>query len=278
MSSRTKNIFIVILFLILAVILIVHFNKKPLLNDDWPIGYSKMAFSEINGDLLTVKNVRNFRYNSDETVINANYYDKTYNLNDLIKVWYIYEPFGYAAHSFLSFEFKDNVFLTISIEAKTNKNQSYNAFAGIFRTYPLMYVVADENDAVLMRANIRKNQVILYPTIATPEQGKKLLLEMLSEVNELNTNPKWYNTITANCTSLIAYHVNQVWPNTIPYSWKLVFAGFADELVYDHKLIDTNLTLKEAKVFYNITEKSREIGDVYNYSILIREEIDHKSK
>jgi len=268
------NKYLILLIVIFSVFFVWQANKKPLANDDWPTIYSVMASSTLEGDSLTVKNVRNFRYDAEQNVISPNYYDRTYNLNDLTKVWYLYEPFGYAAHSFLSFEFKDNIFLTISIEAKTNKKQNYSAYAGVLRTYPLMYVVADENDAVLMRANIRKNQVILYPTTVTNEEGRKLLLEIFREVNALNTSPKWYNTFNANCTSLIATHINNVWPNTIPYSWKLVLAGFADEIAYDHKWIDTNLTLKEAKEHFNITEKSRQIGDVDNYSTLIRQGFD----
>lgn len=261
----------------LAVILfclIFHFNQKPLLEDNWPITYSVGASSQLDGDMLAVKNVRNFRYDDKENVISADYYDRAYNLNDLVKVWYIYEPFGYAAHSLLSFEFKNDIFLTISIEAKTNKKQTYNAFAGIFRSYPLMYVVADENDSILMRANVRKNQVILYPTTVSPADGRKLLLEMMNEVNDLNVNPKWYNTLTANCTSLIAYHINQVWPGIIPFSWKLIFSGFADEIFFQKGWMDTKLSLEEAKEYYNITEKSRKAGDVFNYSRLIREGID----
>ncbi|HNP79692.1 MAG TPA: DUF4105 domain-containing protein [Candidatus Pacearchaeota archaeon] len=268
-----KKKIIISIFLILIISLIWHFNKKPLLNDDWPIGYSKTASSELNENLLSIKNIRNFTYDEGEKVISADYYDRTYNLNELKRVWYVYEPFGYAAHSLLSFEFENNVFLTISIEAKTNIHQSYNAFAGVFRTYPLMYVVADERDSLLVRANIRKNNVVLYPTTTNKEDARKLLLEMLREVNELNTRPKWYNTLNANCTSLIAYHVNQVWPNTIPYSWKLVFSGFSDELVYDHGFIDTSLSLKEAKIYYDITERSRVTGNNPNYSIIIREGI-----
>jgi hypothetical protein len=263
-------------FLFLATILcclIWHFNQKPPLIDDWPSEYLVTTSSTVDGDLLMVKNVRNFRYDQEGIVTSINYYDKTYNLSDLVKVWYIYEPFGYAAHSLLSFEFKNNIFLTISIEAKTNKKQTYNAFAGVFRTYPLMYVVADENDAIILRANVRKNQVILYPTTFSPENTRDLLLEMLGEVNRLNDNPKWYNTITANCTSLIVDHINKVSSSKIPYSWKLVFAGYADEVFYDAGLLDTNLSLEEAKKQYNVTELSKNAGDVSDYSILIRKNI-----
>lgn len=272
--KEMTNKWLIIFLIAIPLCLIWHFSQKPSLNGDWPAEYSVRASSVINGEVLTVKNVRNFRYNQEGIAKSINYYDRAYNLNDLIRVWYVYEPFGYAAHSFLSFEFKNGIFLTISIEAKTNKRQTYNAFAGAFRTYPLMYVVADENDAIMLRANVRKNQVILYPTTVNSKDARSLLLEMMREVNSLNSNPKWYNTVNANCTSLIAYHINQVWSDAIPYSWKLIFSGYADEIFYDKKIIATKLTLKEAKKYYNITEKSRKIGDVSDYSRLIRQGID----
>lgn len=275
---KINKIGLIIVFACLGILsfLIWHYSQKPPLNADWPETYSILPASEVNGNLLTIKNVRNFRYNPDESVAKVAYYDRTYNLDDLVKVWYIYEPFGYAAHSFLSFEFKNDIFVTISIEAKTTKEQKYDAWVGLLRSYPLIYVVADENDAVLMRANIRKNQVILYPTTVSAEAGKKLLLELLKETNELYFQPKWYNTVTANCTTLIGDHINNVWPNTIkPYEyWELIIAGYADDLAYNKKWIDTNLSLKEAKQYFNISEKSKSLGDVPNYSRLIREGID----
>lgn len=271
MIGRIRNK--IIIAVIVVFLLIVHFNQEAPSSGDWPLTYAVLPTSELRDNLLTVRNIRNFKYGADESVVSADYYDRTYDINRLVGVWYIYEPFGQAAHNLLSFEFEDDVFLTVSIEARTNKNQSYDAYAGVFRVYPLIYVVADEKDALFVRANIRKNQVVMYPTDASPEEAKLLLLDMMKSVNRLSIHPEWYNTLNANCTSLIATHVNDVWSGTIPYSLKLLFTGYSDEIVYDKGWILTDLSLKEAREHFNISERSGSVGYVDDYSRLIRKGI-----
>ena len=268
-----KRFFIIagILILILFIgFFIGQFFKDPSNQGDWPLIYQKIPEVEFNGNLALIKNIRNFRYDEKENVISQDYYDKIYNLSKVKKVWFIFEPFGYAAHTFLSFEFENNDYLTISIEARTEKHQKYKAFTGLLRSYSLFYVVADEHDAFLVRTNIRKNKVILFPSSLTKEQGSALLVDMLIEINDLKENPKWYNTATANCTSVLAKHINRFRAQSLPFSWELIFTGFVDDLAYNSGLIKTSLVLRQAKTYYDITEKSRKIGDNPDYSLLIR--------
>jgi hypothetical protein len=95
---------------------------------------------------------------------------------------------------------------------------------------------------------------------------------MLQKMNELSsTNPRWYNTLFANCTSSIAEHINKLTPGRISmFSWQLWLTASADELALNHGLLDTNLSIKQAREKYNINEISERVGDVPNYSIEIR--------
>ena len=73
-----------------------------------------------DGDFVTVKNVRNFRYSPTEADMILGYYDKTYNLEEVKKVCFVSVSFNendIAAHTFISFEFENQDFLSISIEA-----------------------------------------------------------------------------------------------------------------------------------------------------------------
>lgn len=241
----------------------------------WPVELQRLSTAEFNGDLVTVKNVRNFRYNGSEKPadIIPNYYDQTYDLAKLTKVWYIDEPFAgqpIAAHTFLSFEFSDGKFLAISIEARERPGQDYSVWLGLLHTYPLMYIAADERDIVFLRANIRSSDVYVYPVRATAFQGRQLLTDMLNSMNDLASHPRWYNTLTANCTSLITYHIGKIWPGRLPYSWKVWLTGYADQFALQQGLLDTNLPLAQAREKYYISQKSRQIGDVPDYSLQIR--------
>lgn len=245
---------------------------------DWQKALAIQSTAEFTGDSVTVHNVRNFRYNGserEEDLIPA-YYDKTYNLNNVKRVWFVVEPFKdlrIAAHAFLSFEFSDGSYLSISIEARKQKGQVYNLFKGMLHTYPLIYIATDERDAIMMRANVRKSQVYIYPVnLPDKKYAKILLTDMLNRMNEIVAHPKWYNTLWANCTSSIARHVNAIQPGRLGFlPWQLWATGFADELAFKAKLIDTDLSFEEAKKKFNVTEKSRKIGDVEDYSRLIRE-------
>jgi hypothetical protein len=241
---------------------------------DWQSHVAIMPTAEIEGNAVTVHNVRNFRYSDAETANVTEYYDRTYDLSRLTKIWFVAEPFsqsGNAAHTFLSFEFDDGNYLAMSVEARKTNGQEYGVFRGLLRTYPLIYVATDERDAVMVRTNVRKHEVYLYPVRTTPDKARSVFLDMLKTMNDLTAHPRWYNTLTANCTSLLAGHVNHVTPHRLPFwSWQLLFTGHADDLALRSGLLDTDLPIDAARKKFDITAVSREIGDVENYSDLIR--------
>src|SRR3989344_4848182 len=193
-----KKKILIVLIVALFCFVIWQGLKKPETNADWQDPLAVQSTAEFKGDMVTVKNVRNFRYTPEEKSI-ISYYDQDYDLAKISKAWYIVVPFAnrdYAAHSFMSFEFSDGSaertgnpaqlggkYLTISIEARKKKGQDYSLVWGMLRTYPLMYIAADERDSILMRANIRKDDVYLYPVKATPDQARLLLIDMLEKMN-----------------------------------------------------------------------------------------------
>lgn len=275
----TKKIIKKIL-LVLGCLLIIFIAwqglKKVPMEGDWQEQLKIISTAEFNGDLVTVKNVRNFRYSPTEKDMHPAYYDKTYDLTQIKKVWYVTEPFNEnqsAAHTFVSFEFNNGDFLAISIEARKTKDQIYSIWKGMLRTYPLVYIAADERDVLLLRANIRKDKVYVYPVkLEKPENGRLILVDMLTRMNELvSTKPAWYNTLFANCTSSIAKHVNKITPGRVSiFSWQLWLTASADELALKHGLIDTDLPIEQAREKYSVNESSERVGDVPNYSADIR--------
>ena len=262
--------------LFLIIFIVWQGSKKVPMQGDWQEQLAIIPTAEFNGDLVTVKNVRNFRYYPTEKDMYPAYYDKTYNLTQVKKVWYVTEPFNEnqsAAHTLVSFEFNNGDFLAISIEARKTKEQTYSIWKGMLRTYPLVYIAADERDVILLRANLRKDKVYVYPVkLEKPENGRLLLVDMLTRMNELvTTKPAWYNTLFANCTSSIAKHVNKITPGRISiFSWQLWLTASADELALKHGLLDTDLPIEQAREKYSINAISEKVGDVSSYSVEIR--------
>jgi len=274
--STRKKFFYAILCFLLVFIIWYSFFDKPSLEGDWQEQLATISTAEFNGNLVTVKNVRNFRYFPTEANMHPAYYDKTYDLSEVKNIWYITEPFNenkVAAHTFVSFEFNNGDFLSISIEARKTKDQKYSVWKGMLHSYPLVYMAADERDVVLMRANMRKDKVYVYPVRLEKDENAGLLLaDMLTRMNELTTtNPAWYNTMFANCTSSIVKHINKLTPGRVSmFSWQLLLTSSADELALKRGLLDTDLPIEQAREKYNINEISEKIGDVPTYSTDIR--------
>ncbi len=260
--------------IILAVFIIWQATKKVPTDGDWKDTLKVLSTAEFKDNLVTVKNVRNFQYDANGNPTIEVYYDKTYDLNKLKKVWYITAPFSpdsSFAHTFLSFEFEDNSFLVITIEGRLTKGQKYSPVNGTIRTFPLMYIATDERDAIYVRANIFKADIYIYPLKANQKDGKLLLVDMLNRMNELSIHPAWYNSIFANCTSSIAGHVNKLWPGMLTsFDWQVVLTSHADKMALDSGLIDTKLTIDQARKKFYITDISQKTGYAENYSTLIR--------
>ena len=125
---------------------------------DWEADVAKLAYAEIEGDNVTVRNIRNFAYRS-ETDYTPAWYDKRFDLStlegvDLVAVYWM----GPAiAHTFVSFAFAGGEHLAISIETRKEKGEGYSTLKGFFRQYELFYVAADERDVIRLRTNYRRD-------------------------------------------------------------------------------------------------------------------------
>lgn len=264
------------ILLIITIFVVVEFTKNAPSVGDWQTQLATPPTAEFSGDTVAIKNVRNFRYYPEEKDMHPGYYDKQYDLSKIKQVWYTTEPFNentFAGHTFLSFEFENGDFLAITMEARKTKEQSYSIWKGMLRTYPLIYIAADERDVTLVRANLRKDKVYVYPVkLSDPKNARILLTNILNEMNNLLVNPRWYNTMFSNCTSEIAKQVNKVSPGKISiFSWQLWLTASADELALKHGLLDTDLSIEDARSKFYINDKSEKAGDVPEYSKLIRE-------
>jgi len=103
--------------------------------------------------------------------------------------------------------------------------------------------VADERDVIRVRTNYRKSppeEVYLFRVAGTPERARRLFLDYIKDINELRDHPRFYNTITTNCTTMILAH-SAVNVGHIPYSWKIMLSGYAPEYAYERGRLDRSL-------------------------------------
>lgn len=258
--------------LIVVLTLTLYISIRPSNNRDWTTDQAILASTEFDGNLIHVNNIRNFTYRTTDDYT-PGYYDKTFDLTKLQRAYYIVEPFSDwegSAHTFVSFEFEGPEYLAISIEIRKEKGESFSALKGLFKRYELMYVIADERDAVKLRSNFRKDQVFVYPIKTTPERARLMFVDMLRRANKLAAKPEFYNTLTNTCTTNLAVHVNNIIPGRIPISYKVLFPGYSDQLAYDLGLIDTDLPFEAMREKFRINERAIQYADDPDFSTLIR--------
>jgi hypothetical protein len=255
-----------------ALVVVVWGNATPRNDRDWQPEVAVLPYADIKGDLVTVHNIRNFDYRT-ETDFTPAYYDKTFDLRrldrvDLIAVYWM----GPAiAHLFVSFGFGDD-HLAISIEARKDRTREYATLPGFFRQYELVYVVADERDVIRVRTNYRKSppeDVYLFRLIAPIGNGRRVFLDYMRDVNRLHDHPRFYNTLTTNCTTMILTHA-AVNPGHIPLSWKILLSGYAPEYVYDQGRLDRSLPFEELKRRSHINAAAQAADQAPDFSQRIR--------
>ena len=142
------------------------FAIKPSNERQWQPDLAKLPYATVDGDIVTVHNIRNFDYRSEFDFSPA-YYTKTYDLKKLegVDLFAVYWMGPAIAHTIMSFNFGDKDYLAVSIEARKELNEGYSTIKGFFRQYELTYIVADERDVIRLRTNYRKDppeDVYLY--------------------------------------------------------------------------------------------------------------------
>lgn len=124
------------------------------------------------------------------------------------------------------------------MEARREKGEDFSAFWGLFNKFELMYIWGDDEDLTGRRLFVEKNKVYKYPLKLTKEQSKNLILQLANDTKDLETTPKFYNTLTDNCTNVLAKAANKAYPNSIPLDISWFLPGFSDKLLLKLGLID----------------------------------------
>ena len=255
------------------ILVLIWWSLIPASNDrNWSPPMSVLSHASFSNNFVTVYNIRNFDYKT-ASEYTPRYYDKTFDLNKLKKLYFIVSYWGSSkavAHTFLSFEFENDDCLAISIELRREKGETYNPVKGLFKMYELMYVVADERDVIRLRTNYTGEHVYLYPLKISMEESRELLLDMLSEANKLNTKPEFYNTITRNCTVSLIHHFANISDSKLNFYIEYLLNGFLDLRLYENGVIDTKLPPKEAKQAYFVSDIAKKYDDNDDFSKNIR--------
>jgi hypothetical protein len=173
---------------------------------------------------------------------------------------------------FLSFGFGDD-HVAVSVEARKERNEGYSSVQGFFKRYELIYVVGDERDLIRVRTNYRRDppeDVYLYRVRGPLENARQLFLEYVRAINALRDRPRFYDTLTTNCTTTILVHT-RVNPGHVPLSWKVLLSGYAAQYVYERGRLDTSLPFEELRRRSRVNDAARAADGAHDFPRRIRE-------
>jgi len=240
---------------------------------NWSEDQSRLPHPAIHGDVLQIADLRDFRYRS-ESDWDARWRDATYNLDELVRGWYIVEHFAEfegAAHAMATFEFSDGRFLAVSVEIRKEQGESYSPLRGLFRQYEIMYVIADERDALQLRTNYRPNSdLYLYEVTAGKEATRAFLVAMMERAAAIAAEPSFYNSLVDTCASNLAAHLVAVSEESIsPLNPQVLFPGYSHQLAHDLGLLG-EAPLDELKAAARTRPRAAAAQDQEDYSQRIR--------
>ncbi len=261
-------------YVVIFAVLVALWLQIPASNDrDWQPEVALTPYATINGDIVTIHNVRNFNYRT-ETDFDPRWENRTYHLNaldsaDLIAVYWAGKA---IAHIMVSFGFHGKDYVAFSIETRKERGESYSTLAGFFRQYELVYIAADERDVIGVRTTYRQPQedVYLYRLRIPGKNIRRVFLEYLKTINDLRRRPRFYNTLTTNCTTNIAMHT-RVNPESPPISWKVLLSGYVPDYLYELGRLDTTRTFPELERLSRVNDQAHAADGNAEFSRRIRE-------
>ncbi|HBA55324.1 DUF4105 domain-containing protein [Syntrophorhabdus aromaticivorans] len=259
-------------FVVFALIAAWWMTIPPSNDRAWQPEVAILPYASINGDLVTIHNIRNFRYRTERD-FDALYYDRTFDLArlhsvDLIAVYWMGEA---IAHIMMSFGFDGGNYVAFSIETRKTQGEEYSTIKGFFKQYELIYIAGDERDLIRVRTDFRnpREDVYLYRTRIPKEKARQLFAEYVKQINKMKRKPEWYNTLTTNCTTNIVRHV-RAFGGRARYTWKILLSGYTPQYAYELGGLDTTISFAELKKMSYINPTAHIFGNDPEFSGKIR--------
>ncbi|WZB76212.1 DUF4105 domain-containing protein [Achromobacter insuavis] len=135
------------------------------------------------------------------------------------------------AHALVSFGFTDGQYVVFSVEIRRKRNDTFSEIGGFFRQYELSVLASAEEDSLRVRTNVRGEDGYLYRIHMPAGAPRKLLLSYVDTATRLRRQPRFYNTLTANCITIVYRLADKIVPG-LPLDYRLLLSGYLPDYLY----------------------------------------------
>ncbi len=258
------------LALLAAAVGVWYLGMRPQQDRDWAPDVARIVRGTVVGDAVTLENVRAFRWRDRdhaEPLWETRHYDlsKLASADMITSVW----SSPKIAHLLVSFGFTDGQRVVFSVEIRREREEKFSSIGGFFRQFELALIAADEADVVKLRTDYRNEDVRLYPLRLTPEQLRAVFLRYVELGNDLNAAPRFYNTVTSNCTTVV-WQLTKVLDPDLPLDRSLLFSGLLPDWLYRMGVLAAQGDLEQIRAGAAISEKAKAAAGDADFSAAIR--------
>ena len=246
---------------------------RPSNDHIWAADVAQMVTGTLDGNRVTLHNVRNFDWRSDSDYTQR-WETRHFGLDRLNSVDMImsYWSGPAIAHMLVSFGFDDADYVVFSVEIRPEQGESFSEIGGFFNEFELSIVAADERDVIRVRTNVRGEDDYLYHINMPISAMRSLFVAYIDEANSLVRTPRFYNTVTANCTTLV-YHMMKRIVGYLPWNFSLLLTGYLPEYVYRIGGLTPHYSFEELRARGRITARAKAADRSESFSVDIRRDV-----
>ncbi|MGA7437865.1 MAG: DUF4105 domain-containing protein [Luteibacter sp.] len=237
----------------------------------WADDVAHLLSGEVQGDHVILHNVRNFTWRAEDDY-DARWETREYDLAHLVSADAVlsYWSSEAIAHAMLSFGFDDGRHVVFSMEIRREKGEAFSEVGGFFKQFELVLIAADERDIIRVRTNVRGEDDYLFPLRMPREAMRSLFVSYVSAANRLVVAPRFYNTVTSNCTTIV-YRMARRIDDGLPMDIRLLLTGYLPEYLMDNGALDKRMPVDEWRRLGRITDRARASHADDDFSAVIRQ-------
>lgn len=189
-------------------------SKKARHDRIWQPHLSKLPDVSLGQGTFGIGSYRNWAYPEEGPPIQQWTVLEDHRIADVRRAWLVMEPhpgLPVMAHTLVMFEFADGDLIGLTVEARKQADETYSPVRGTFNAFELIYQWATPRDLLVRRAVYLDKDLYLYPLVLSQTEVQAYLTALLERTRAIEKTPRFYNTLTSNCTNELAKTADLPW-------------------------------------------------------------------